>query len=97
LPKRFHPSYVAHGISSSFQASILLGESLDWSFLATCSPLQFARWLRQAALRVDLRALKKRSRGPKKPKRKLPCDPKRPHESTHQPLIWKKKIANSDG
>jgi hypothetical protein len=87
--------YIAHDISSTFQALLLLGETLDWRFLATCSPVQFAQWLRQVARHVDLQTLKKHSRGPKKPKPKLSHDPKHPHESTHKLLTGNKKPANS--
>jgi len=93
----YYIAHDAHDISSSFQALILLGESLDWGFLATCSPLQFAQWLRHVALHINLQALRKHSRGAKKPKQKLPYDPKHPHESTYQLLMGRKKSRNSSG
>ena len=83
--------YIAHDIASSFQALILLGDALDWSFLVTYSPAKFAHWLRQVALHIELPTLKKHSRGPKKPKQKPPYDPKHPHESTYQLLLGKKR------
>jgi hypothetical protein len=40
---------------------------------------------------VDLKKYKKHSRGPKKPKPKIPYDPKQPHVSTHRLLAEQKK------
>ena len=82
--------YVAHNIAATFLALLTLSEEQDWRFLAACSALEFAQWLRETALHVNLRALKKHSRGPKKPKQKPPYDPRHPHVSTYQ--LLKKKI-----
>ena len=90
VSKEVSSYYIAHDISSTFQTLILFGEALGWDFLATCSPPQFAQWLRQVALHVDLRTLKKHPRGPKKLKQKLPYDPNHPHESTYKLLQGKK-------
>jgi hypothetical protein len=83
--------YIAHDIGSTFLALLQLDEALDWQFAAAYSPSQFAQWLRQVALHVDLASLKKHRRGPKKPKPKVPYDPKHPHVSTHQLLQQSKK------
>jgi hypothetical protein len=85
--------YIAHDISSTFLALLMLDEALDWRFLASCSPARFAQWLRQVALHIDLAPLKKHTRGPKKIKPKVPYDPKNPHVSTHQ-LLQKEKKRN---
>jgi hypothetical protein len=87
--------YVAHHIAATFLALLTLSEELDWRFLATCSVLEFAQWLRETAWNVNLRALKKHSRGPKKPRQKPPYDPKHPHVSTYQLLQGNKNPANS--
>lgn len=78
--------YIAHEISATFRALLLLGEALDWQFLATCPPVQFAHWLRDVARNVRLDSLKKHGRGPKKPPQKKPYDPKQPHVSTYKLL-----------
>ncbi|MDD5036421.1 MAG: hypothetical protein PHE55_16885, partial [Methylococcaceae bacterium] len=62
-----------------------------WRFLTHCSPSEFARWLRQVALHIELGTLKKHSRGIKKPSQKPPYDPKHPHVSTYQLLRGNKK------
>lgn len=77
---------IAHEISATFRALLLLGEALDWQFLATCPPVQFAHWLRDVARNVRLDSLKKHGRGPKKPPQKKPYDPKQPHVSTYKLL-----------
>ncbi|SMF94689.1 Transposase DDE domain-containing protein [Methylomagnum ishizawai] len=82
--------YIAHEIAATFLALIQLGEGLDWRFVAACAPPEFAAWLRDTARHVNLRALKKHSRGPKQPKTKPPYDPKQPHVSTYQLLRGKK-------
>lgn len=81
--------YVAHTIAATFLALLTLSEEPDWRFLANCSVLEVAQWLRETALHVNLRALKKHSRGPKMPKQKPLYDPKHPHVSTYQ-LLEKK-------
>jgi hypothetical protein len=81
--------YIAHEIAATFLALIQLGEGLDWSFVATCAPPEFAAWLRETALHVKLRTLKKHSRSPKQPKSKPPYDQKQPHVSTYQLLTSK--------
>lgn len=78
--------YMAHDIAATFYALLLLSEAQDWRFLATCSPAQFAQWLRDTAFHVKLEKLKKHARGPKKSKNKPPYDPKQPHVSTYQLL-----------
>ncbi len=78
--------YIAHEIAATFLALVQLGEGLDWGFAAACAPSEFAAWLRETALHVNLRALKKHSRGPKQPRTKPPYDPKQPHVSTYQLL-----------
>lgn len=75
--------YIAHEISATFLALIQLGGGLDWRFVAACAPPEFAAWLRETALHVNLRALKKHPRGSKPPKSKPPYDPKQPHVSTY--------------
>jgi hypothetical protein len=81
--------YVAHEIAATYLALIHLGDALDWRFAAACPPAEFAAWLRETALHVRLETLKKHSRGPKKPKQKVPYDPKHPHVSTYQLLMNK--------
>jgi IS4 transposase len=78
--------YIAHEIAATFLALIHLGEGLDWGFIAAAAPAEFAAWLRDTARQVRLPALKKQSRGPKKPRQKAPYDPKQPHVSTDQLL-----------
>ena len=82
--------YIAHGIAATFLVLIQLGEDLDWGFAADLAPSEFAVWLCDTARHVDLRTLKKHSRGPKLPKTKPPYDPKQPHISTYQLLIDEK-------
>ena len=82
--------YISHGIAATFLALIQLGEGLNWDFVAGCTPSEFAAWLRDTARYVDLRTLKKHSRGPKSPKTKPPYDPKQPHISTYQLLTDEK-------
>ena len=78
--------YISHEIAATFLALVQLGEGLDWGFAAAHAPSEFADWLRETARHVNLRALKKHSRGPKQPKSKPPYDPKQPHVSTYQLL-----------
>lgn len=78
--------YIAHEISATFRALLVLSAAPDWRFLATCPPAQFAQWLREVARHVPLDTLKKHRRGPKKPRQKDPYDPKQPHVSTYKLL-----------
>ncbi|MGZ8219858.1 hypothetical protein [Methylomagnum sp.] len=71
--------YIAHEIAATFLALAHLGEGMDWGFIATASPPEFAAWLRGTARHVRLPTLKKHPRGPKKPRQKAPYDPKQPH------------------
>ena len=82
--------YIAHEVAATFLALIQLGDGLDWGFAAACAPPEFAAWLRDTARNVNLRSLKKHTRGPKQPKSKPPYDPKQPHVSTYQLLADKK-------
>jgi len=82
--------YVGHEIASTFLALSLLTIAEDWRFLARCPAVEFAQWLHDVALCVNLKKYKKHSRGPKKPRQKIPYDPKQPHVSTQQ-LILKRK------
>ncbi|WP_085210526.1 transposase [Methylomagnum ishizawai] len=82
--------YIAHEIAATFLALVQLGEALDWVSVAARTPSGFAAWLRETARNVNLRALRKHSRGPKQPKSKPPYDPKQPHVSTYQLLTGKK-------
>jgi len=90
VSKEISGYYVAHEIAATFLALVQLGEAVDWTFIAACSPPEFAAWLRETARHVPLRTLKKHSRGPKRPKSKPPYDPKQPHVSTYQLLMEKK-------
>ena len=83
--------YIAHQISATFAALLLLSEATDWDFVATCSPVQFADWLREVARHVRLDSLKKHPRGPKKPRPKAPFDPQQPHVSTYKLLREREK------
>ena len=83
--------YITHDIAATFLALVQLGEDLDWHAVVAGSPPEFAAWLRHTALNVNLRALKKHSRGPKQPKTKPPYDPKQPHVSTYQLLTDEKE------
>lgn len=83
--------YIAHEIAATFLALLQLGEGLEWGFAAVGSPPEFAAWLRDTARHVDLRTLKKHTRGPKQPKTKPPYDPKQPHVSTYQLLTGQKQ------
>jgi hypothetical protein len=85
---------MGHEIASTFLALFLLSSAQEWNFLSQCSVVEFAQWLRNVALGVNLKKYKKHSRGPKKPRQKIPYDPKHPHVSTQQ-LILKDKNAYS--
>ncbi len=87
--------YVGHEIASTFLALFLLSTADEWRFLSQCSTIEFASWLRDLALGVNLKKYKKHSRGPKKPRQKIPYDPKQPHVSTQQ-LILKNTRLYSD-
>lgn len=86
--------YVGNEIASTFLALFLLSAEEDWRFLSQRSSVEFAQWLRDVAMGVNLKKYKKHSRGPKKPKQKIPHDPKHPHVSTQQ-LILKRKSSYS--
>jgi len=83
--------YVGHEIAATFLALVLLTTAEDWHFLAKCSAAEFAHWLREIAMGVNLNKYKKHSRGAKKSKPKNPYDPKQPHVSTQQLLAKQKK------
>ena len=83
--------YIGHEIAATFLSLLLLTTTKDWRFLAKCSAVEFACWLRDVATGVNLKKYKKHSRGPKKPKPKTPYDPKQPHVSTQQLLEKNKK------
>jgi hypothetical protein len=89
--------YIGHEIAATFLSLLLLTTAKDWRFLATCSAREFARWLCDVASQVNLKKYKKHSRGPKKPKPKIPYDPKQPHVSTHQLLVKQKKKRDQKG
>lgn len=78
--------YIGHEIASTFLALFLLTTPDDWSFLSRCSTIEFAQWLRQIALDINVKKYKKHSRGTKKPPQKIPYDPKQPHVSTKKLL-----------
>jgi len=78
--------YVGHEIAATFLALLMLSEADDWRFLGRLSPAEFAHWLRDVALRVNLKQYQKHSRGPKKPREKTAYDPKHPHVSTQRLL-----------
>ena len=82
--------YVGHEIAATFLATLLLTTTEDWHFLAPYSSAEFAQWLLDVALQVNIEKYKKHSRGPKKPRQKIPYNPKQPHVSTYQ-LIQKRK------
>jgi hypothetical protein len=90
VSKNISGYYIAHEIAATFLALVQLGEGWDWDFVAAWTPPEFAVWLHDTARHVNLRALKKHSRGPKPPKTKPPYDPKQPHVSTYQLLTDKK-------
>jgi hypothetical protein len=83
--------YIGHEIAATFLSLLLLTTAKDWRFLTKSSAVEFACWLRDVAMGVNLKKYKKHSRGPKKPKPKIPYDPKQPHVSTHQLLAKQKK------
>jgi hypothetical protein len=89
--------YIGHEIAATFLALLLLTTVKDWRFLAQYSTVEFACWLRDVAMGVDLKKYKKHSRGPKKPKPKIPYDPKQPHVSTHRLLAEQKKKRSQKG
>lgn len=64
-----------------------------WSKIAALSVAAFAQWLREVARHADLKCYKKHPRGPKKKKKKLRRDPKKPHVSTVRELK-RSKVAN---
>jgi hypothetical protein len=82
--------YVGHEIAATFLAVLSLTAPEDWQFLASLSPAEFAGWLRRGAARIHPRKYQKHSRGPKKPRSKVPYDPKQPPVST-QRLLHKRK------
>jgi hypothetical protein len=53
-----------------------------WAPFQKMTSAELAYWLVKIAKNVDMRNVKKAKRGPKKPRPKLPFDPKHPHVST---------------
>jgi hypothetical protein len=88
--------YIGHEIGATFLALFLLTNLAEWQWLPHCSTVEFARWLRDVARGINLKKYKKHSRGPKKPKPKIPYDPKHPHVSTHQLLEARKKQSQKE-
>lgn len=89
--------YVGHEIASTFLALLTLTEAEDWRFLAGLTPAEFARWLSDVASGVNPKKYQKHGRGPKKPRQKIPHDPKHPHVSTHRLLQARGDKSNGEG
>jgi hypothetical protein len=64
-----------------------------WGKIAALPLAQFAQWLREVARHANLERYKKHPRGPKKKKKKLRYDKKKPHVSTARELR-RRKVAN---
>lgn len=78
--------YIGHEIASTFLPLFLLTMPDEWASLHNCSAAEFAQWLRQVAINVQVKKYKKHLRGPKKPPQKTPYDSKQPHVSTKKLL-----------
>jgi hypothetical protein len=82
--------YISHEIASTFLALCLLTGNDDWHFIGQYSASEFAQWLRNVASSLVLKKYQKHPRGSKKPRQKIPHDPKHPHVSTQQLILENK-------
>jgi hypothetical protein len=64
-----------------------------WSKIAALSIAEFAQWLKEVARQANMKKYQKHPRGPKKRKKKLRPDKKKPHVATAR-LLKSRKVAN---
>ena len=83
--------YLGHEIAATFRALFDLTDGTEWHFIPQLSRSEFAQWLQQIAQRMAIQAYRKTGRGPKKPRLKVPHDPKQPHVSTQKLLLQAKR------
>ena len=74
--------YVANDIAETSKGMMIAIPEAEWYVFWTMSPADMAATLRDLAARVDLNAIRKSPRGPKKPRLKHPGGSKKGHVST---------------
>ena len=74
--------YLAGEIATTMTGLGIAVSEQEWALLAQASPQRFAAWLLDLARHVDLRKLRKATRGPKKPPTPRTRHKGQPHVST---------------
>jgi DDE family transposase len=85
--------YIAEELSAISEGMKIAIPWTTWMKIASMSVREFATWLKRVARHADLEQYKKHPRGPKKERKKLPYDKRKPHVATAREL-WKCKVAN---
>lgn len=73
--------YIGLDVAAGHHGLELLDDEY-WARFSAMPPRKLAAWLVETAATLDMEYLQKTKRGPKKPKKKKPFDPKHPHVST---------------
>jgi hypothetical protein len=85
--------YLAEELSAISEGMKIAIPGTTWMKIASMSVQEFATWIKTVARHADLEQYKKHPRGPKKKRKKLAYDKRKPHVATAREL-WKCKIAN---
>jgi IS4 transposase len=85
--------YLAGEIATTMTGLTIAVSEQEWALLAQASPQRFAAWLLDLASHVDLRKLRKTTRGPKKPPTPRTRYKGQPHVSTAKLLAESRRSA----
>ena len=83
--------YVANDIAQTYHGMMIAIPEEEWQIFSRMRPAEMVRMLRELAQKVSLKAYRKSSRGPKKPRLKHEGTTKASHVSTAK-LLRNRKI-----
>jgi hypothetical protein len=85
--------YIAEELSAVSEGMKIAIPETTWSRIAALTVAEFAEWLGEVARHADLERYQKHPRGPKKERKKLRYDKRKPHVATARELK-SRKVAN---